>query len=263
MIPYIAPYWSITIGNYKVEKMVSFDVFSARKSPTDHAEIKLPLEGLDLNSIKKDDQVIIHQGYREQGLWRIFKGTVDNIEPDKESVMVFASDQMKKLKKKISKAFIQVSPQEIIKYGLMAAGVDNYILGSSSFPPLPGFTAANESVISLFKRINKSWKALEDWDFYFEPEDIFYWGPWEESPRYRQNSWPKLQYGINIISHNLISDTKGIIEIPVLPYLRHSHRIKIQDPRYWPGEKEVRIERVKYHHSTKARMELEWEHIAS
>lgn len=255
---YISPIWNINIGAWTVNNMTSFDVYSARLSPTDRAKIELTKKGFPYGDITKGQKITIHQGYLGRGLWRIFAGKITDLIPRENNVTVLALDLMQDLKVKLSRSFVSPVPQDIIKYGLSAAGITNYQLSAQVFPPKPGFIAANESFVGVIKRVNDLWK-IPDWGIYFDPEEKFYWGPWEESPRYQQPSIPILEYGQNILSHKLSkSGTQGELETIALPFLRHSHRVKIIDPRYWNQPQVVRLERVHYHHSTKARMNIEW-----
>ncbi|MCR4443480.1 MAG: hypothetical protein NUV48_15205 [Peptococcaceae bacterium] len=259
---YISPIWNIDIGTWTVTNMTRFDVFSARLSPTDRAEIEFTRKGFPYSNITKGQKISMCQGYLGRGLWRIFSGKVTDVVPQGKAVTVLAQDLMQDLKVKISRAFVSPVPQDIIKFGLSVAGVTNYQLSSQVFQPKPGFIAANESFVGVIKRVNSTW-SIPEWGFYFDPEEKFYWGPWEESDRYLQSKLPVLEYGQNILSHRLLeSGTQGELETIALPFLRHSHRVKIIDPRYWNQPQVVRLEKVHYHHSAKARMKIEWAQIA-
>lgn len=258
MSEYISPAWDIEIGPYTVQKMTRFDVVSSRQAPIDLAEVELPNAGLPAD-IAAGDRVRISQGYREKGLWLIFDGEIARLEPRSTTTMIFAQDQGVKLKRtEFSQTFIQVQPRAIIQQGLQKAGVTAYRLSSKALPPRPSFVASG-NCLEVFKRVNMTWGL--DWAYYFEPEGEFYWGPWEESPRYEQTELTRLEYGVNILEPTRVENggERGLITTFAMPWIRHSHRVIIVDPRHFAEPVEARVERCHYHHDAqKARLTLEW-----
>jgi hypothetical protein len=265
---YITPIWDIEIGSYAVEKLTRFDVYSARYNPTDRAEVELDKKGFPFGTIAKGNRIQICQGYLRHGLWKIFAGKVKDIIPEKNTVLIRAEDLMTTLKEtKISRSFVSPVPQDIIRYGLNLAGITTYQLSDKVFQPKSGFVAANEPMTTCLKRIHTNWQLDDlnlDWNAYCTPEEEFFWGTWEESDRYLVDDLPVLELGKNILSHRISKNgDQGDLQIITLPYLRHSHRLKIIDPRYWSQPQIVRIKKAHYHHSEeKARMFLEWEKVS-
>lgn len=261
MLPYISPTCGITVGAWRVNRLKRFDVFSSRINPSDLGEIETERASFPLGSVLKGDKVLIHQGYRESGIWLIFGGTVDDVVPDSKTVVITCQDGMKPLKgTNLTQVFTSVLPGEVFTFGLGRAGITSFRLSTQTVNCVPRFVCAGEPATAAFKRVNRTW-GLEDWAFYFEPEGGFWWGPWEESDRYtQQTEIPVLEYGQNILEHEpRDSNQKGVLETIALPFLRHSHRIKIRDRRFFSSEQVARIDRVHYHHGEKkARLRIEW-----
>lgn len=257
MSEYISPAWGIEIGPYTAQKITRFDVLSSRQAPLDLAEVELPKAGLPAD-IAAGDRVRISQGYREKGLWLIFDGEIARLEPRSTTTLLFAQDQGAKLRRTdFSQAFVQAQPRAIIQRGLQKAGVTNYRLGSKILPPKSFVAAGN--CLDVFRRVNAAWGL--DWAYYFEPEGEFCWGPWEESPRYQQTKITKLEYGVNILEPTRAENygQRGLITTFAMPWIRHSHRVIVVDPRHFTGAAEARVERCHYHHDAKkARLTLEW-----
>lgn len=253
MIEYIAPYYKIEIGSKEIKKIHSLEVISSRVTPVDIAEIEIPYVKHDFQT---GQEIIISQGYKSKGIWQLFKGTIKNIS-NKSKVKFFCKDYMDKLRDiKINKSFIDCTPQEILKYSLGKAGV-NYILTSKSFRKKHHFIVRNKDVITMVKLINQTWEL--EYDFYFDDE-TFYWGPWEESPRYSENQIVKFTYGKNIIDLDPNKNGVGSLKSISLPFIKHSNVIKIIDQRYWDKEVLVKVDRIKTtFRDNKGRCEIEWQ----
>lgn len=256
MHPLVAPAWKIAVGEWQVGKMLRFDVYSSRVNPADTAEVVLPKQGFPVEQVRQGQELRIWQGYRGVGLWLVFAGTLTSVEPG-ETVLLRATDASTKLAAKIAQGFSNVIPQEIFRYCLERAGVTEYRLTARRLAARPSFVARG-TVAHVLRQVCQVW-GTTDWAFYFEPEGTFWWGPWEESERYGQLAGVTLAYRENIITHEVRDARHGLLQTPALPFLRHSHRVAVEDPRHWRGARQVRIERVRYHHSReKARTWLEW-----
>lgn len=254
---YISPTWEIEIGGYTVQKITRFDVFSSRRAPVDLAEVELPRPGLPAD-LSPGDRLVIRQGYREKGLWLIFDGEIERVEPRSVTTVVYAQDQGAKLKRtELSQHFRQVQPRQVVQACLAKAGVAVYRLSTRSMPPKDFVAAGN--CLEVLRRVNLAWGL--DWEYYFEPEGEFWWGPWQESPRSRKDERTKLEYGANILEPSRVEDggERGVITTFALPWIRHSHRVVIADPRHFAEPVEARVERCHYHHdANKARLTIEW-----
>lgn len=252
MIEYIAPYYIIEIGSKAISKIHSLEVVSSRINPVDLAEIEIPFVK---HYFAPGQEIIISQGYKGKGLWQIFKGTIKNIS-NKSTVKFYCKDYMDKLKQvKINKSFVDCTPQEVLKYSLNKAAV-KFTLTTQNFRKKHQFIVTNKDIISLVKLINQSWEV--DFNFYFDDE-TFYWGPWEESPRYSESEVVKFTYGKNIID---LDPGTGILKSISLPFIKHSNVIKIIDRRYWDKEVLAKVDRIKTtFRDNKGRCQIEWQEL--
>lgn len=257
-IEYISPICQVEIGDYQLSRVTNLEIVSSRLNPFDVATIDIDCFGVTTSDFQVGNEVIVGTGYRENGVWNTFVGTVVDASK-KRVVRVFAKDRMLSLtKQRITKTFVDATPQEILGYGLRLADVGRYQLSSRHLPKRHLFVANNITVVDLIKLVNRTW-GLDDWSFYFEPDGLFYWGPWEESDRYKQDEVLVFEFGKNIFDLVPSDEETGTLTTILLPELRHSMRIRIKDNRFWQQTFEARIERIIYRFEQfKARTYIEW-----
>ncbi|MDI3547881.1 MAG: hypothetical protein PWR10_1533 [Halanaerobiales bacterium] len=253
MIDYIAPYYVIEVGSKIIQKINMLEVVSSRINPVDIAELEIPIINHDFQA---GQEIIIKQGYRKKGLWQLFRGFIINTST-KNTVKLFCEDYMTKLKDtKINKTFINCTPQEVLKYSLAKAGM-KYTLTSINFRKKHHFIVKSKDVITLVKLINQTWEV--DYDFYFD-DDVFYWGPWEDSPRYMGSEIVKFKYGKNVIDLAPNDDGSGILKTISMPFIRHSNIIKIVDK----NNREIisKVDRITTTlKDDKGRCQIEWQEL--
>ncbi len=252
--------WHIECGEYEIRKITRLDVYSGRNNPIDTAEIELG-EDIPLDSFYKGMSVNIDMGYAEHGTWLVFAGSIKDVRHDKAPVLL-CQDSMGTLAE-VNQTFTNVVPQEIFRYMLRKSGVaDGDIILSQKPMPTHKTFMARGLAHEVFRSVNEAWNL--DWSFYFEPDGRFYWGPWEESDRYKNSSTVAFEHGVSIINHRVTDEDHGVIETFLIPFIRHSNIIKIVDERYWAEEITARVERAQYHwDEAKARMWIEWSRVMS
>lgn len=247
MYEYIAPFVSARIGGWLTNKTSKVKVVSSRVNPIDTAQISIPAEGIEMTAIQKGMNVLIEMGYREKGTWPVFTGKVVDVSYGRD-VVIYAKDMMEFIKRtKITKSFVDASAQEIVKYALAKAGIEDFTLDDQPLPLKHHFVARGLNVIQLVKYVNQSWGL--DWKYYFEPEGMFYWGAWEKSGRFGGGlPVATLEYGQNLLEFVPSDAETGTLQTFLLPFLRHSHVVILRDSRFWDNEVTARIERITYTH---------------
>lgn len=256
-LEFTAPIYNIEIGEYNINKLVSMDVISSRINPCSLVRIYIDCLNSDYQNFQKGDPVNISLGYKEYGLWNVFNGFVIDVSRQRV-IEIFTKDSMYLLEKPITITFRNVTPQEIISYCLQQAGINQFILSSDTLPKKHCFICKNMLIIDIIKMINRSWN-LTDWAFYFEPEGTFYWGPWQESARYQQGTITVFEYGKNIVKLIPSDQELGVLETLLVPFVRHSTIIEINDPKYWRRDVTARVDRIRHRiEQNKARTFIEW-----
>jgi hypothetical protein len=258
MYAYIAPYVTVNIEGWNTNKPARVRVTAGSANPVAVAEIAIPSEGVDVSGFSKNMAVAIYMGYREKGVWPVFSGKVDDISSERE-LIIYAKDRMETLRQtRITKAFVDTVPQEVIKYSLAKAAAGDYALSGKAFPRKHHFIVKDLTVIQAIKLANKTWGV--DWPFYFEPEGQFCWGEWQESGRYGGGApVATFEYGENILDLEPSDNGTGILKTFLLPFIRHSNVILIRDSRFWDTEVLAKVERATYEHGESTTgMELQW-----
>lgn len=261
MFEYLAPAVEIEIGDFLVRRMAEMRLVTGRANPIDRAQIVLPVEGLDPAVVELDAPVQIRAGYREKGMWPLFSGTVSDLAWGQQ-VRLLCKDRMDGLRPvRITQAFVDATPREVVARALDIAGVTNRELSDTVWDRRHYYVLSGQNVIEAIRLVNRSW-GLEDWAFFFEPgpDGPFWWGPWDESPRGQGGEVLQLEHGRNVLELTPFTrERRGVVQTIFLPYLRHSQLVRIRDMRFWRRDELVRAERI-FHHVTekKARTTIEW-----
>ncbi|SKC68225.1 hypothetical protein [Maledivibacter halophilus] len=217
------PTVSVKIGSYFFDTGVTFDVFSSKEKHFDWAKVRFTKEFVDKVSFNKMDDVKIYLGYSGNNE-AIFDGYVKRtvntgMTLDNEIV---AKDEMIKLEEtRITETFLNVSPQEIIQYGLDKAGIKNYKIKSQTFVKKPTLVVARKNIVELMGEVNRIWGINER---FFFLDKIFYWG---EIPD--QDEIYEFIYGENIINMTF-KNGFWVFETISAPFVRHSHKINVTHP---------------------------------
>lgn len=225
----------------------TFDVWLSRKEPADVCAFMLKPEVPDL-SITKDTQINVSIGYSLTQKWQVLSGFVtDPAHP----AYIVKDGAIKLFRTKIVQTFMDATPQDIINFGLRAAGISEVSLDQNSYPGKKRFVAASENVSELVHRVNTTWGIANDW--YFSGQK-FCWNsdvPLSGKPVY------VYEWGKNIIdlSFKMARDQYGqraagattgagkLITV-VSPFVEHSQEVKI----IWPGIKNTRFVIETIHH---------------
>lgn len=234
MADLLLPFVELKAGNNAVKNLFAgLDIWLSRKDPADIAEFAFKL-GLPELSLAKDVPVEIWIGYDGNNNWKVFSGYVVEPRPPR---FLCKDEAVKLFKTKITQAFNNVSPQDIIKFGLKKAGIEKYQLAEQKFPYRQRFVVAGESVSDLIKRVNATWEL--NFDHYFNGERTFYWDP----PAPRPGPVYSYRYGENIISLEFATEREpagqraaggtagaGRLVTVASPFVGHSREIEI----IWP-----------------------------
>ncbi|WP_027364025.1 hypothetical protein [Desulfotruncus alcoholivorax] len=243
-----SPFVELNTSGGTVRNLFSkLDIWLSRKEPADIAEFTFKL-GLPDLGLAKDSAIDISIGYDGNNSWKVFSGYVS--EP--MSPRFLCKDEAIKLfKTNITKTFLDVVPQDVIKFGLQQAGVSTFSLVEDVYPKKPSFVAAGENVSDLVKRVNTTWGL--NFDHYFDGEKKFYW----DAPKPRPGPVYSYQYGENIIELEFSADREpsgqrsagdtaggGRLLTVSSPFVGHSQEIEI----IWPEVASSRYITETVHH---------------
>jgi hypothetical protein len=219
-IDFLAPFFSVKIGDQE-EQLNKFDIWSSKDNPTDYCVTEV-IKG---SPFTENMPVELSLGYRDNWVWHVFSGYVTRIRPQTSTVIIEAKDEMLTLiNTKVKQSFINALPQEIIRFGLKAAGIKSYVLSTKSFER-KSLNVPNLSVKEMIEAVNRMWGLT--FPFYFNPEKMFFWKETEVS----SGKIAVFEYGKNIIDIEPFGDTI-LMTTFLVPFIGHSEHIKVVHPEY-------------------------------
>lgn len=223
MADLFSPYVELVINdqNQVRNQFQAFDLWLSRKEPCDLCDFTLKAGLPDLGLVK-DMPVKVLIGYDLEQLWPVFSGYV--VEPVHPRYLL-KDECLKLFRTEIVQTFLDVTPQDVIKYGLRAACIADSKLDLTDYPHKDRFVAA-ENASDIIRRVNATWGLGHDW--YFKGK-TFCWDVSVPQP----GTVYSYRYGENIIELEYPGETPGcgsLITV-ISPFVEHSQEIEI----IWPG----------------------------
>lgn len=214
----------VQIGAYSIKKGIEIETCSDAESYFDWAKIRFTDPYQTQIGITKGDEMSIYLGY--SGIMEeVFTGYVSspyNQAQGKNEIL--AKDEMQRLEEvTISETFLDVTPQEIVRYLLEVAGISNFQISQEVYQPKKVVPVAQKNGIQVLEEIRRLWQIQKR--FYFSG-GVFYWCT---DPEQKQTYL--FEYGSNIIR---LERSMGSWELETvsMPFIHHSQTIKIIHPAY-------------------------------
>lgn len=214
----------VQIGAYSSKKGIEIETCSDAESYFDWAKIRFTDPYQTQIGIAKGDEMSIYLGY--SGIMEeVFTGYVSspyNRAQGKNEIL--AKDEMQRLEGvTISETFLDVTPQEIVRYLLEVAGISNFQISQEVYQPKKVVPVAQKNGIQVLEEIRRLWQIQKR--FYFSG-GVFYWCT---NPEQKQTYL--FEYGSNIIR---LERSMGSWELETvsMPFIHHSQTIKVIHPAY-------------------------------
>lgn len=214
----------VQIGAYSIKKGIEIETCSDAESYFDWARIRFTDPYQTQIGITKGDEMSIYLGY--SGIMEeVFTGYVSspyNRAQGKNEIL--AKDEMQRLEEvTISETFLDVTPQEIVRYLLEVAGISNFQISQEVYQPKKVVPVAQKNGIQVLEEIRRLWQIQKR--FYFSG-GVFYWCT---DPEQKQTYL--FEYGSNIIR---LERSMGSWELETvsMPFIHHSQTIKVIHPAY-------------------------------
>ena len=214
----------VQIGAYSIKKGIEIETCSDAESYFDWAKIRFTDPYQTQIGITKGDEMSIYLGY--SGIMEeVFTGYVSspyNRAQGKNEIL--AKDEMQRLEEvTISETFLDVTPQEIVRYLLAVAGISNFQISQEVYQPKKVVPVAQKNGIQVLEEIRRLWQIQKR--FYFSG-GVFYWCT---DPEQKQTYL--FEYGSNIIR---LERSMGSWELETvsMPFIHHSQTIKVIHPAY-------------------------------
>ena len=214
----------VQIGAYSIKKGIEIETCSDAESYFDWAKIRFTDPYQTQIGITKGDEMSIYLGY--SGIMEeVFTGYVSspyNRAQGKNEIL--AKDEMQRLEEvTISETFLDVTPQEIVRYLLEVAGISNFQISQEVYQPKKVVPVAQKNGIQVLEEIRRLWQIQKR--FYFSG-GVFYWCT---DPEQKQTYL--FEYGSNIIRLERSMGSWELETVSML-FIHHSQTIKIIHPAY-------------------------------
>lgn len=132
-------------------------------------------------------------------------------------------DMMKLDRVTIKASFVDCEPQDVIRYVLACAGIEDYVLSDEHYGKKDLFVIDRKSGINTIAEVNSSWGIKNP--FFFQKK-VFYWGTKED-----QKEMYVLEEGETILALNKYGDLWEA-ETIAIPWIHHSQEVEVQHSKY-------------------------------
>lgn len=215
------PVQQAVIGGYVFQAGISIEVFSAKDYLYDWARIRFTRQFNGTIALNRGDAAEISMGY-DGLLQTVFKGVVArqyNEATYKDEILI-KDDTILLEDARLSGTFLDVTPQDLVRTGLLSAGISSMVLSQAGYPTRR-VSIREQPVSELLMYIDSLWGIRTTKAFHL---GTFYW---DEKPE--QSEMYVLEYGNNIIS---LTRERGLwkLETIALPDLRHSCLVSVEHP---------------------------------
>ncbi len=218
----ISPEFCISIGRYEITNGMEVECFSSRSSRADWCKVELTSQLQGIVQYGDMEEATVEFGY-DDDYDTMLSGYCRKTARDYWKEIVIRDAMIKLERTTIKATFTNCTPQDIIKYILVQAGVANYQLDNTEYGKKNTFIVNKQNGINAISQINSIW-GIEN-NFFFH-DGIFYWGLKPE-----QKVIYALEEDNNILSLKKYGELYEIETIGV-PWIHHSQDIEVSHSKY-------------------------------
>lgn len=215
----VTPEFRVTVGNYELTDGIRVECVSAKNSRCDWGTVKLLPELEELVSIKDSDTARIELGYDGD-----YDTLLDGYVRKNDSGFLIRDDMVKLEKIWIKAAFLDASPQDIIRYVLTQAGIYDYELTAYDYGKKAVVSMEQKNGLETIAEVNAVWGISLPCFF---KDNKFYWGSKEA-----QSEMYVLEEGSTILTLNKYG-TLWEAETIAIPWIHHSQLIEVRHSRFY------------------------------
>lgn len=218
----ISPEFRVTVGNYELTNGMEVECFSSKESHMDWCKVELSTEFQGIIEYKDMDYAVVELGY-DDDFDILMEGYVRCNETDYWKEIMIKDDMMKLERVDVKATFIDCTPQDVIRYILACAGIENFKLSDEVHGKKKVFAIDKRNGIKAIMEVNGSWGINSS--FYFQ-NGVFYWGTGKE-----QKEIYTLEEGETILSLNKYGDLWEA-ETLGIPWIHHSQTVIVEHSKY-------------------------------
>lgn len=225
------PQFRVALGNYELSSGFEVECFSSKTEKMDWGMIRIDPELDEYLNVKSGDPAKIELGYDDE------YDELLNGRCMVRGTEILVKDDMTRIQGvRIKATFLDATPQDIVRYILAQAGINDYELAEQDFGKRAVTPIDRTSGLAALADINAAWGISQPWFF---RSGKFCWGTKEEQPEMYV-----LEEGSTILSLNKYG-TLWEAETLAIPWIHHSQVIEVHhDKFYGTGEVEKTVLRT-------------------
>ena len=218
----ITPQLRVTVGRYIITSGIEVECFSSRESHMDWCRVELSPELQGRLSFEDMDEALVELGY--DGDYDILiAGYARREKADYWKEIMIKDDLMKLERVEIKATFIDCEPQDVVRYVLACAGIEDYMLSANFYGKRDRLVIDRRNGVQTLAEINSAWGI--SLPFYFQNK-VFYWGTGQG-----QDEIYVLEENETILSLGKYGSLWEA-ETIAIPWIHHSQQVEIRHSKY-------------------------------
>mgnify|MGYP006950685924 CR=1 FL=1 len=165
----------MTVGDYEVTDGIEVECFSSKESHMDWCRVELSPQLQGVLKFKDMDEASVELGY-EDDFDSLIDGYVRCGDTDYWKEIMIKDDMMKLDRVTIKASFVDCEPQDVIRYVLACAGIEDYVLSDEHYGKKDLFVIDRKSGINTIAEVNSSWGIKNP--FFFQKKVSIRWKNW-------------------------------------------------------------------------------------
>lgn len=218
----ISPVFRVTAGSYEVSSGIEVECFSSKESHMDWCRVELSPQLQGIVKIADMDRAAVELGY-EDDFDILIDGYVRCAGTDYWKEIMIKDDMMKLDRITIKASFVSCTPQDIIRYVLACAGIEDYVLSDKDYGKKSLLAIDSRSGIETIAEVNSAWGISNP--FFFRRK-VFYWGAKEG-----QEEMYAIEEGQTILALNKYGSLWEA-ETIAIPWIHHSQELEVRHNKF-------------------------------
>ena len=218
----LSPEIRLTVGGYTVTDGIEVECFSSKESHMDWCRVELSSGLQGLIQIKDMDEATVELGCNGD-YDSLINGYVRNEKEDYWKEIMIKDDLMKLERVNIKATFLDCEPQDVVRYVLTCAGIEDYTLADARYGKRDRLVIDRRNGLQTLTEVNSAWGINNP--FFFQNK-VFYWGAKRD-----QDEMYVLEEDETILSLNK-SGSLWEAETIAVPWIHHSQKVEIRHSKY-------------------------------
>jgi len=241
----ISPEFRINTEKYELTDGIEVEYQSSMETRADWCRVELSSKLKNIVNFNDMEKATVELGYDED-FDRLLTGYCRHSLKDSSEEIIIRDPMIMLERTEIKATFTDCVPQDIVKFILIQAGIDEYRLSDTVYPKKQVFISDRKNGIKTIESMNMLWGI--DNDFFFR-DGIFYWGV-----RPKQQTQYILEENENIMS---LKKYGSLFEAETLgvPWIHQGDLIEIRHTKF-TGEAKVQKVIIKRNESGYTRMSV-------